>query len=56
MGTLNSRIEKLEQQANRYLDVRDMTDNELLDVCGLPHDSTIEQVQAIINEGAHHGE
>jgi hypothetical protein len=47
MATLNSRITELENKSNRFQDMRYMTNEELLDICGLPHDATIEQIQAI---------
>jgi len=55
MATLSNRITQLEQMKKRFFDVRDMTDGELLEYLGLPDDATDEQLQAIINEGVHHG-
>lgn len=56
MATLENRITLLEQKTSRNLDVRDMTDGELLDFIGLPDGATDKQLHVIINEGTRHGE
>ena len=55
MATIAQRIAALELKKNLWLDVKDMTDAELLAYLGLtPETATDEQLQAIINKGASH--
>lgn len=56
MATINQRIIALELKKHVWLDVKDMSDEELIGYLGLTHETATDAaLQAIIHKGSSHG-